>query len=158
MEYGTDPKKLARSSDPDTSKQAAQRVNSGSWESKVHRAIIAAGLYGATIAEVSEIYCNVSLVTISPRFAPLANKGLIFDSGWRRDRRIVWFDAALRSQWLSTATPEHLAMMEQIAAKAQEKAKAKHPDYYRLKEENISLRKLLASHRINPDQHDIFAT
>jgi predicted ArsR family transcriptional regulator len=82
----------ARRTDPDTSKQAAGKVNTTALEAAVFGALKAHG--PQTINEVADVL-RLSLVTVSPRFAPLRDKGLIKDSGVRRlgeagRSRIVW--------------------------------------------------------------------
>ena len=85
----------ARHADPATSKEAAHSMTEArvtELERNVLRALGA--LHGGTIEQVA-IYLDASLVTISPRFRPLANKGLIVDSGEKRATQsgrnaIVW--------------------------------------------------------------------
>ena len=82
----------ARKSDPDTSKIAGRSVNTTMLEACVYGALKAHG--PMTSFEVADIL-RLSLVTVSPRFAPLRDKGLIKDSGVRRmgesgRGRIVW--------------------------------------------------------------------
>ena len=76
----------ARSNDPATSK-GKRRVN------KYEQAVLeivgrnpAHGVTGKDIAKLSGFQLNC----ITPRFAPLRRKGLIKDSGLRRDKQIVW--------------------------------------------------------------------
>ena len=71
----------ARKSDPETSKLAARSVNTTMLEACVYGALKAHG--PLTINEVAEIL-RLSLVTVSPRFAPLRDKGLIKDTGKRK--------------------------------------------------------------------------
>lgn len=82
----------ARKTDPQTSKDAARSVNTTALEAAVYGCLKAYG--PQTINEVADVL-RQSLVTISPRFAPLRDKGLIEDSGDRRIGesgrcRIVW--------------------------------------------------------------------
>lgn len=80
----------ARSTDPATSK-GKRKVN------KYEQAVLvtlSGGYYepresGWTGKEIAE-YTSNPLNCITPRFAPLRRKGLIKDSGQRRDRQIVW--------------------------------------------------------------------
>lgn len=75
----------ARSNDPATSKGKC-KVN------KYEEAVLAwlrdrpAGMTGRELA----VACGSDLNCITPRFAPLRRKGLIKDSGVRRDKQIVW--------------------------------------------------------------------
>lgn len=77
----------ARRSDPETSHAAAKGVNVKAMEAGVIGALIAHG--PSTSTEVAG-YLNLGIQTVSPRFRPLTRKGLIEDSGDRRDRSIVW--------------------------------------------------------------------
>jgi predicted transcriptional regulator len=82
----------ARRTDPKTSKDAAQKVNTTMLEAAVFGALKAHG--PQTINEVADVL-SLSLVTVSPRFAPLRDKGLIRDTGVRRlgesgRSRTVW--------------------------------------------------------------------
>jgi hypothetical protein len=75
----------ARSNDPVTSK-GKRRVN------KYEQAVLSAlagrthGMTGKDLAYDT----GHSLNCLTPRFAPLRRKGLIKDSGVRRDKQIVW--------------------------------------------------------------------
>jgi len=71
----------ARRSDPETSKEAARSVNTTMLEACVYGALKAHG--PMTSFEVADIL-RLSLVTVSPRFAPLRDKGLIKDTGRRK--------------------------------------------------------------------------
>ena len=80
----------ARATDPQTSKDAAKRVRG-------NVTMLEAGVIGAleshpeglTSHEIAE-RLNLSLVTVSPRIAPLQRKGKVEDSGIRREGRSVW--------------------------------------------------------------------
>ena len=72
---------LSRRDDPATSRQAAAAVNVNALENEV---LYALNEYGPmTSAEIAE-RCRRSLVSISPRLRPLANKGKVVDTGERR--------------------------------------------------------------------------
>lgn len=73
----------ARSNDPATSKGKC-KVNK--YEQAVLDVLAGAHHTGKEIAAVS----GQPLNSITPRFAPLRRKGLIKDSGVRRDKQIVW--------------------------------------------------------------------
>lgn len=80
----------ARTNDPATSK-GSRKVNK--YEQAVLNLLNCephgpdnAGLTGKEMA----VYTNHPLNCITPRFAPLRRKGLIKDSGVRRDKQIVW--------------------------------------------------------------------
>lgn len=73
---------LARARDPQTSKMAAASIDVTPLEAHVVGALKA---YpdGLTTHEISDI-TRMSLVTVSPRMAPLRDKGLVVDSGIKR--------------------------------------------------------------------------
>lgn len=73
----------ARRTDPATSK-GNRKVNK--YEQAVLDVLAGAHHTGKEIAAVS----GQPLNSITPRFAPLRRKGLIKDSGVRRDKQIVW--------------------------------------------------------------------
>lgn len=79
------PTPTARANDPVTSK-GKRRVNV--YEQVVIKSLsfTPAGRTGQEIANDEEHPLNC----ITPRFAPLRRKGLIKDSGVRRDKQIVW--------------------------------------------------------------------
>ena len=82
----------ARKTDPSTSHAAARSVNTTALEAAVYGCLKAHG--PKTSFEIADIL-RLSLVTVSPRLAPLRDKGLIKDSGVRRigesgKGRIVW--------------------------------------------------------------------
>lgn len=80
-EFGTDPRKLVRRHDPDTSHEAAQSVDSTRWESRVYKAICAFGRDGAIqdeiLTEIAGTYGHVPYSTVTARFKSLEEKGLI---------------------------------------------------------------------------------
>lgn len=83
----------SRRSDPETSKSAARNVKSNVLEEMVV-GILRVYPNGLTSHEVADLL-QESLVTISPRMRPLANKNLIVDSGEKREgvgfaKSIVW--------------------------------------------------------------------
>ena len=110
--YGTDPHHMTRVGDPETSKEAAERVDSAGWERAIHDQVKAAGLRGATIKEVSAYFGPEHNITVSPRFAPLRRRKQIFFCGLKRDRGMVWMDYDLYAEWLLIAPPDALAAME----------------------------------------------
>ena len=73
----------SRTNDPATSK-GSRKVNK--YEQAVLTVLAGAHHTGKEIAAVSGQPLNF----ITPRFAPLRRKGLIKDSGVRRDKQIVW--------------------------------------------------------------------
>ena len=81
--FGTPAFKLVRKEDPDTSKDAAEKVDTTRLEQLVYEAI-AKHPNGCTSEEVMEHFPNHGIQTISPRYAPLIRKGFIEDTGERR--------------------------------------------------------------------------
>lgn len=75
----------ARANDPATSK-GVRKVNK--YESAVLTTLSIKSL-GRTGKEIAE-YTGHPLNCITPRFAPLRRKGLIKDSGVKRNKQIVW--------------------------------------------------------------------
>jgi len=90
---------LARNTDPPTSKVAAQTVKAARLELLVLGVFVKMrkqGKFGGlTIRELAKIE-DYDLWSISPRFRPLVNKGLIYDTEVRRinplsgKKAIVW--------------------------------------------------------------------
>jgi len=81
--FGTEPKMLVRTTDPDTSIDAAEKVDTTKLEQLVYEAI-AKHSDGCTSEELMAHFPNHGVQTISPRFAPLIRKGFIEDTGERR--------------------------------------------------------------------------
>jgi predicted transcriptional regulator len=80
---------FARNSDPLTSLDAADRVPVHTLEALVLRHLCWAYPNGLTSYQVAEA-SGISLVTLSPRFKPLEQKGLIERTKQRDQGRIVW--------------------------------------------------------------------
>lgn len=78
-------KPASRTDDPATSK-GARKVNK--YEEAVIHSVRGRGL-GMTGKEIAQ-ETGHPLNCITPRFAPLRRKGLIKDSGIKRDKQIVW--------------------------------------------------------------------
>jgi len=81
--FGTDPKKLVRKTDPDTSHEAAETVDSNHLESLVYE-VICKHKNGCIADDVERELSYLRSHSITPRFAPLIRKGFIFDTGERR--------------------------------------------------------------------------
>lgn len=84
----------ARSTDPDTSHDAAASVDERFIDSKIFDCLTAHGPEGATCEEISD-EMQMSRVTISPRLAPLSREGKVLRTAWRRPgssgrNQIVW--------------------------------------------------------------------
>ena len=81
--FGTPAFKLVRKEDPDTSKDAAEKVDTTRLEQLVYEAI-AKHPNGCIADDVMTHFPNHGVQTISPRYAPLIRKGFIEDTGERR--------------------------------------------------------------------------
>lgn len=83
-------KGMTRNTDPDTSKDAAESIapHVSRLESIVLNAIKNSKT-GLTTKEIAK-KTRLERITVSPRVRPLCNKGLVEDSGTRRDKCIVW--------------------------------------------------------------------
>jgi hypothetical protein len=81
--FGTEPFKMVRKEDPDTSKDASEKVDSTKLEQLVYE-VIAKYPNGCIADEVMTHFPNRGVQTISPRYAPLIRKGFIEDTGERR--------------------------------------------------------------------------
>lgn len=81
--FGSNPKEMVRTTDPDTSIEAAEKVDSAKLEQMVYE-VIAKYPDGCIADEVMTHFPNHGVQTISPRYAPLIRKGFIEDTGERR--------------------------------------------------------------------------
>jgi len=81
--FGTEPKMMVRTTDPDTSMDAAEKVDSTTLEQQVYE-VIAKYPNGCISDEILEHFPDRGVQTISPRYAPLIRKGFIEDTGERR--------------------------------------------------------------------------
>ena len=81
--FGTHPKKLVRTDDPDTSHAAANSVDTSQLESMVYE-VISKYPDGCIADDVERELAHLRSHSITPRFAPLMRKGFIFDTGERR--------------------------------------------------------------------------
>lgn len=77
----------ARTTDPQTSKDAAQRVNAAELEARV-LAVLRVAPEGKTSHEIAAVL-DRPLVSVSPRMKPLESRGLVVRDG-RREGRTVW--------------------------------------------------------------------
>ena len=89
------PEHMARCSDPDTSKAAAARLDPTKLEREVLEAIKSFGREGCISDQVEANLSHIKMSSLTPRYAGLAKKGLIRDSGLRRTalskrQQIVW--------------------------------------------------------------------
>ncbi len=81
--FGTHPKKLVRTDDPDTSHAAANSVDTSELESMVYE-VISKYPDGCIADDVERELAHLRSHSITPRFAPLMRKGFIVDTGERR--------------------------------------------------------------------------
>jgi hypothetical protein len=83
----TDPKTLVRRNDPDTSHDAANKVDTSKLEALVYRTIGSFGETGCISDEVRECFPDLPYSSITARYRALLDKGLIEDTGLRRAGR-----------------------------------------------------------------------
>ena len=81
--FGTHPREMARRTDPDTSQEAAEKIDAAHMERMVYEVIC---MYpnGCTLDQIVKHFPTRGQQSISPRLAPLMRKGYICDSGERR--------------------------------------------------------------------------
>jgi len=83
--FGTEPKKLRRNNDPQTSHKAAKRVNTITLEQRVYWIIRRSGTHGAISDEVRMNMPDVkSYSSVTARYKALKEKGLICYNGRKR--------------------------------------------------------------------------
>ena len=83
--FGTEPFQLARNEDPDTSKDAAKKVDTTKLEQMVYEAIKSFP-DGCISDEILEKYPQYPYSSITARYRALLDKGLIEVSGVKRGR------------------------------------------------------------------------
>lgn len=81
--FGTDPKFLVRTEDPDTSHEAAESVDTPALEALVYSAIYKHP-EGCIQDDVLAMYPSKPYSSITARFRALLDKGLIEDTGLRK--------------------------------------------------------------------------
>jgi len=79
-------KAFARNTDPETSHQAAAKVNASRLEEIVMDALTHGPMTSKELAEAT----GEARVSVSPRFKPLERRGLIVRTDERRDGCVVW--------------------------------------------------------------------
>jgi len=84
--FGTDPRNLSRTYDPQTSHEAAHSIDTTGLEQLVYETICEFGPQGTISDEVREAlaHMNLSYSSVTARYAALKEKGLIELSGSRR--------------------------------------------------------------------------
>ena len=89
--------KMVRTTDPDTSIDAAISIDPTRLESLVLDAIRHFGESGATMDEVDRALPDVRASSISPRFKPLMEKGFVIGDG--RTRKAIYSNKQQRILW-----------------------------------------------------------
>lgn len=87
MQLSIDFEALARSSDPDTSHEAAAKVDGSALCAIVYRTLVERG--PLTTHEIANL-AGLAVVTVSPRIKPMRLAGRVVATGARRDGRSVW--------------------------------------------------------------------
>lgn len=84
--FGTEPRKLARREGPDTSREAAQAVDSTKLEGEVFEAIRSFGPAGCISDDVRALtqFADKAYSSVTARYRALIDKGFIVDTGERR--------------------------------------------------------------------------
>lgn len=107
-DFGTEPYKLYRPYDPDTSAAAAHAVDTTRLEELVYRTIVHFGQNGCTQDQVLAQFAGVyPYSSITARFRALLDKYLVVDTGLRRPGR------SGRAQRVLIATPQQLGLIPQ---------------------------------------------
>lgn len=83
--FGVSSLAFARSTDPDTSHDAAKSFDPTALEAKVLEIIREYGTDGCIADQIIQRFPHEQSHTITPRFAPLMRKGWIEDTGDRRE-------------------------------------------------------------------------
>lgn len=85
--FHTPSNELHRSTDCETSREAAESIDTSRMEALVYDIVLASGNYGTTLDEVTQKmqkYGDFESSSISPRIAPLIRKGLLEKTGDKR--------------------------------------------------------------------------
>lgn len=82
--FGTHAKKLVRKDDPDTSHQAAQKVDTTRLEQLVYEAIKSFGSNGCISDQILGMFPHLPYSSVTARYKALMQKGMIEDTGERR--------------------------------------------------------------------------
>lgn len=85
--FGTHPKKLVRRKDPDTSHEAAEKVDTTKLEGMVYERIKMYGDAGCISDQILNEFPNLPYSSITARYRALMDKGLIEDTGKRMPGR-----------------------------------------------------------------------
>lgn len=85
--FGTNPRKLVRRNDPDTSHQAAGAVDTTRLEQMVYEAIKGFGRNGCISDQILSQFSSYPYSSVTARYRALMDKGLIEDTGERMPGR-----------------------------------------------------------------------
>ena len=107
MSFGTDPRKLVRTNDPDTSHDAAVKVDTSRLEQMVYETIKTFGERGCISDEVRAKFIGFPYSSVTARYRALLDRGYIEDTGMRRkgtsgkNQRVM---RALNAQTINNST------------------------------------------------------
>lgn len=87
QEFGTSPRKLVRTNDPETSHEAAGKVDTTILERMVYNAIVGYGNHGCISDDVQQIFSHLPYSSVTARYKALSEKGLIIYTGEKRPGR-----------------------------------------------------------------------
>jgi hypothetical protein len=82
--FETHPSRLARKSDPSTSKEAAEAFDSSTMEELVYNDICSFGETGCIIDDIISKHPNIPVNSLAPRVAQLCHKKLVVYTGEKR--------------------------------------------------------------------------
>ena len=95
--FGTHARKMARRTDPDTSRKAAEKVDSATLERMVYE-IISRYPDGCISDDVLAALPRHGVQTVTPRYAGLLKKGYIEDTGERRMGKLGRFQRVMKAK------------------------------------------------------------
>lgn len=84
FDFGTEPRKLVRRNDPDTSIEAAIKVDSKHLEAMVYGAIKSFGYHGCISDQIREKFPHLPYSSVTARYRALIDKNFVEDTGERR--------------------------------------------------------------------------
>ena len=82
--FGTEPRKLVRTDDPDTSRASALAVDTTKLEAMVYETIKKFGEQGCISDQILALHPSYPYSSITARYRALLDKGFIVDTGERR--------------------------------------------------------------------------
>jgi hypothetical protein len=119
---GTPPSKLASWDAPETSKSAAESINTNRLERLVYDAINSCGVAGCISDEVRTIlaYSTLAYSSVTARYKSLREKGLIINCGCRRpgrsgrDQNVMVAAAMWNSEFDCLVVNQHVQELEEL--------------------------------------------